>query len=345
MTSIENAAPRARRRRIAACAGLVAVLCLGALPARAGDLAAQCWSPAALAGRIEEKPPRRGGSASSQQAPQVRLAAFAPVPAAMRGAIRRVRLPKGQKLVALTFDFCEQPGEVAGYDGAIVDYLRANDLRATFFAGGKWLVSHAERAEQLLADARFEMASHGWAHRNVRGLDAVSLAAEVVGPQRAYEQTRARFADRRCVAADPAAMSRIPKRLSLYRFPYGACNPAALDALAANGLLAVQWDVSSGDASKATSPDAIVRNVLGSVRPGSIVLMHANGRGYNTAVALAKLVPQLRARGYRLVTVGELLASGTPEITPTCYDHRPGDTDRYDKLFQRPKGAPRATVN
>ncbi len=70
-----------------------------------------------------------------------RSSSFAPVPDALRGAIRRVELPKGRKLVALTFDLCEQPGEIAGYDGAVIDYLRAKTIKATLFAGGKWMRS------------------------------------------------------------------------------------------------------------------------------------------------------------------------------------------------------------
>jgi peptidoglycan/xylan/chitin deacetylase (PgdA/CDA1 family) len=254
------------------------------------------------------------------------------VPARLQGSIRRVALPPGKKLVALTFDLCEQPGEVAGYDGAIVDHLRAQGVRATFFVGGKWLLSHAGRAEQLIADAAFEIGSHGFAHRNVRGLAGAALADEIAGPQRAYEATRARLAARQCAARAPELMSRVAPRIGLYRFPYGACNAEALGALAANGLVAVQWDVSAGDASPGQSAAAIARAIVRSVRPGSIVLLHANGRGYNTADALPLLVPELRAQGYSFVTVSELMAAGRPEIAATCYDHRPGDTDRYDRL-------------
>ena len=50
-----------------------------------------------------------------------------------------VELPPGVKLVALTFDLCETDGSIAGYDGRIVDLLRAEDVKATFFAGGKWM--------------------------------------------------------------------------------------------------------------------------------------------------------------------------------------------------------------
>ena len=84
------------------------------------------------------------------------------------GAIRRVELPPGKKLVALTFDLCETPGETAGYDGGIVDILRARGIKATFFAGGQWMASHRTRTGQLLSDPLFEVGTHGWAHRNTR---------------------------------------------------------------------------------------------------------------------------------------------------------------------------------
>ena len=92
-------------------------------------------------------------------------------PAGALGAVRRVDLPPGKKLIALTFDLCEQPGEIAGYDGAIIDYLRHEGIRATFFAGGKWMRSHEERTQQLMADPPFELGNHAEAHRNLRLLD------------------------------------------------------------------------------------------------------------------------------------------------------------------------------
>jgi hypothetical protein len=70
--------------------------------------------------------------------------------------------------------------------------------------------------------------------------------------------------------------------------------------------------------------------VLAEARPGSIIVAHANGRGLRTAEALPLFVPQLRAKGFEFVTVGELLAAGEPEVAPTCYERRPGDNTRYD---------------
>ncbi|MCP6059486.1 polysaccharide deacetylase family protein, partial [Klebsiella pneumoniae] len=62
---------------------------------------------------------------------------------------------------------CEASSEISGYDGALVDYLRAENVAATFFAGGKWLMSHAERGDQLTADHTFEMGNHTWSHANL----------------------------------------------------------------------------------------------------------------------------------------------------------------------------------
>jgi peptidoglycan/xylan/chitin deacetylase (PgdA/CDA1 family) len=45
------------------------------------------------------------------------------------------------------------------------------------------------------------------------------------------------------------------------------------------------------------------------VRPGSVIVLHdANGRGLRTAATLDKVIPRLRERGYRVVTLSELRA-------------------------------------
>jgi peptidoglycan/xylan/chitin deacetylase (PgdA/CDA1 family) len=330
--------------------GLAAVVVglMSAAPAGAADKAgalAACWPQSALAGRPSERVIARGGPGHVQRIPAVTLAAATPVPANLRGAVRRVNLPKGRKLVALTLDLCEQPGEIAGYDGGIVDYLRANKIKATFFSGGHWLMTHAERGQQLIADPLFEIGSHGWGHRNVRGLTGRSLTDEIRGPLAAYAVQRETLITAQCTAPLPGLAASLPKRLGLYRFPYGACNPEALATLASEGMLAIQWDVSTGDASPAESAKGIADAMVNEVRPGSIILAHANGRGYHTAEALPIAIPKLRAKGYEFVTVSELMAAGEPVIVDTCYDRRPGDTDRYDYVFSRKPEASRATTS
>lgn len=319
----------------------IAIIALGstgvrpALGAETGGMQSACWPEKVLAMQPGEKTVVRGGPGHNQSIPNIALSPATPVAPHLRGAIRRVTLPKGRKLVALTLDLCEQPGEIAGYDGAIVDYLRANKVKATFFSGGHWLMTHGERGRQLITDPLFEIGSHGWAHRNARGLAGKALLDELRGPIAAYAVQRQALLAAQCAAPFPQLSASLPKRLGLYRFPYGACNGEALATLAAEGMLAIQWDVSTGDASPATSAKAIAAAMVDEVRPGSIILAHANGRGYHTAEALPIAIPKLRAKGYEFVTVSELLAAGEPVVVESCYDRRPGDTDRYDYVFAR----------
>lgn len=306
---------------------------LGSSSAVAGDSAVQaaCFAPAALTAVPGERQPARGiHTFDREPTPGVALAPFSPVPAPLRGAIRRVTLPKGEKLIALTFDLCEQHGEVAGYDGDIFDYLRAQNIHATLFAGGKWMRSHPVRTQQLISDPLFEIANHTEAHRNLRLIDGAALQTEITAPQRAYETARRQLSEAQCTAPVASAMAGIAPRLSLFRFPYGACNAASLNAVNDAGLLAIQWDLSSGDPDPRISAAALAKGIIQRVKPGSIIVSHGNGRGWNTAAALPLFVPKLKALGYQFVTVSELLARGTPVIASSCYDSKPGDTDRYD---------------
>lgn len=312
-----------------------AVLAATAHAADRTALRDRCWTPAALSGSVDEKKSTRGIYTYDQPPPAMTLAPYAPVPKEWRGAIRRVKLPPGKKLVALTFDMCELQGQVTGYDAALVNYLRANGIRATFFSGGKWMRSHSERTRQLMADPLFEIGNHAEAHRNLRLLTGNALVEEIEGPQGAYELQRAAFARAQCVRGDDGVES-IPPRIGLFRFPFGACNQASLDAVNDAGLLVIQWNLSTGDPVPAQSAQAIADAML-RAKPGAIIIAHGNGRGFHTAEALAIAIPQLKAQGYEFVTVSELLAQGTPEISATCYDSRPGDTDRYDMFFFNPR--------
>jgi peptidoglycan/xylan/chitin deacetylase (PgdA/CDA1 family) len=255
------------------------------------------------------------------------------------GAIRRVELPPGKKLVALTFDLCETPGEMAGYDGTIVDILRSRRIKATFFAGGQWMASHKVRTGQFLSDPLFEIGTHGWAHRNTRLIGGGDLKTEMLAPSVTYTAAWVELSRSQCAAGHAAAFSQIPRQPSLFRFPFGACNADGLRMAADYGLLPIQWDVSTGDPSPLQSARAIVESILRNARPGSIILMHANGRGYHTAEALPSAIAGLKAKGFEFVTVSELMAAGEPVITQACYDARPGDTNRYDFVLHR-KPAP-----
>ncbi len=293
-----------------------------------GGLASQCWAPADLAAKPGERIIVKLDGAPDTK-PVIR--AIQPAdPAPFAGSIRSVKIADGRKLIALTFDLCEAHGQITGYDGDIVDTLRKLGAKATFFAGGKWLLDHPERSQQLMADSAFELGNHNWSHANDRRVPPETTVREILRTQAAYELLRDQLGQNQCAVRQTAAYSQIPRRIGLYRFPYGACNADGLKAVAEQGLLEIQWDIAMADPVAAQSASMIVSEVMRKVHPGSIIIGHANGRGVHTNEALQILIPKLRAQGYQFVTVSELLAAGKPVIAQECYNEKPGDLDRYD---------------
>ena len=293
----------------------------------------QCWTPQALAGtEAELKHVHSRQSLDLGPLKQVTLPPATPIAPELRGSIRGVTLPPGEKLIALTFDLCEENGYVSGYDGRVVDLLRAQGIKATFFAGGKWMETHPERAQQLIADPLFEIGSHGLRHLDLSHAKEQTLGEEITLTEAAYARARTALTARQCFAG----AARPPQeRLTLFRFPYGRCNDKALAATADAGLIAVQWDLVTGDPDPRVSAKTIANTILTKAHPGAIVVAHANGRGRNTAAALAIALPKLKEQGYSFVTVSELLKAGKPVIAARCYQNNPGDMTRIARTSPR----------
>ncbi len=290
------------------------------------------WTEAELAGGPEDRHggPRSAPDDSPPARTEVRVAAES-LPENLRGAIRSVRLARETPLAALTFDLCELATKISGYDADVVNCLRSRGVRATFFAGGKWMRSHPEKALQLMADPLFELGNHAWTHGNLGVLRGQAVKDQLQWTQAQYELLREELAQRAAAVGLSQAMDSIPPRLRLFRFPYGRCCAESLDCAASLGLASIQWDVQAED--DALSPRIAARNAAARVQPGSILLLHANGVPKNTAAMLPILLDELQARGFGFVTVGELLSLGEPVRVEDCYNRTPGDTHVYDALY------------
>lgn len=247
-------------------------------------------------------------------------------------SIRSVKPFRDRKVIALTFDLCERTNEITGYDAKIVKYLRDNMVKSTFFAGGKWMRSHPDKTEQLMADPLFEVGNHSWSHANLRVANDKDIVKEILWTQVQYELLWEDL-ERRCKALGiDLEMSKIPRIPTVFRFPYGTCSPASLNALSQFGLAAIQWDVVTGDPAAGQTAENITKTVENQTKPGSIIVCHANGRGHGTAEALPRFIPDLRKRGFEFVTVSELLRLGQVDAYDECFELRPGDNHRYDKI-------------
>ncbi len=305
-----------------------------------------CWTPQQLAGSAPELATRRHLKPDPEPPPtwaiEAASGALRPLPKALAGSIRAVepRDPDA-RLIALTFDLCEQANERTGYDGRIVDWLRAHQIKATFFAGGKWMRSHPERAMQLMADPLFEVGNHAWTHGNLRLIEGDEARDQILWTQAEYQVLRHDLQARPCrLVAGARAMQQIPLWPRVFRFPYGTCNEASLGLVRSLGLPAIQWTIVTADPDKGRSAAAIAGAIREGVRQhrGAIVVAHANGHGWHTAASLPLFVPGLVEQGFRFVTLSELLGAGTPTAAEGCYELRPGDNLHYDKQFGRGTG-------
>ncbi len=292
------------------------------------------WTPEELMGKPEDKFAVQQTVSFNRNPPQraIPVTIQAPLNPELQHSIRRVAPIGGIKVIALTFDLCESATEKSGYDAHIVNYLRENSVKATFFAGGKWMLSHPDKTMQLMTDPLFEVGNHSWSHANFRTIDSGRMDTQILWTQAQYELLWEALREKVIAKQiDPSEMNKIPRTPLVFRFPYGACSPIALDKLKHYGLPAIQWDVVTGDPARGRSPLEIAQVILQQVRPGAIIICHANGRGYGTAASLPLFVPKLRALGYDFLTVSELLTHGPAVSSMECYELTPGDNLRYDR--------------
>lgn len=260
----------------------------------AGCVAAPAPAPPAPTPQISAPSPTPRPSASTGASDPT-----APAPVIAHG---RRDLPK----VALTFDADMTPaalrkldnGEVASYvNQEVIDQLRIRQVRATLFLVGLWMQRYPELTAELAADPLFEVGTHSWDHPAFVA-DCYGLPT-LPGPAMAQLTPTQDLLDR--LAGD--------RSTRLFRFP-GACHDdAALAAIGPAGVTAIHFDVAGADGFQ-RDPGVIAANVLQGVQNGSIVVLHMHGGNLApaTGAALPAIVDGLRAQGYQLVTVGELLA-------------------------------------
>jgi peptidoglycan/xylan/chitin deacetylase (PgdA/CDA1 family) len=250
----------------------------------AGGCSGRAPKPAALGG---DAAGRSGEPSAVNASPSGSLPATAPAAVAARLVFHgdeRVRK------VALTFDLCEVPSKPSGFDQKLVDVLIDENAPATFMMGGHWAETHAQDAKFLANVAFFEIGNHSYAHRHPTRITAEGFRREIEAAQAAITQVT----------------GRAPR---VFRFPYGEHDAVTVAKVASEGLVPVQWSVETGDPDPKVSAAAILGAVRHGTRNGSIIIMHANGRGWHSAEALPKVIAWLRGQGYELVTVSELLGT------------------------------------
>ena len=207
--------------------------------------------------------------------------------------------PPTLREVALTFD----DGPNAPYTDRILGVLEREHVHATFFVVGRAVVAYPATLRRMARDGD-AVGNHTWDHAHLVVLPRAAIRAEL---QR----------------TDDAVFRLTGRHTTLMRPPFGARDFAVLDEAKKLGYMVVMWSVPLPEDWEQPGVATIVRRVVDHVSDGSIIVLHDGnrgivcGRGVPAAtcdrtqdVAATKLIVEaLRARGYRFVTIPQLLAA------------------------------------
>ena len=206
------------------------------------------------------------------------------------------RVDTTERLVSLTFDDGPDPT----YTPRVIALLERYDGRGTFFLIG----SRASRYPHLVSaelEAGMELGNHTWSHVRQDLLSTAEMITQV-------ERT-------------DVILSEAGARSGLFRAPFGDMTAEQARALAQSGSLPIHWSIAVDHyvGGLGMSPSDAAESIASEVQRGDIILAHdaeigdpdvrdERRRAFQTLVLL---LPKLRASGFRLVPVTELLAAGS----------------------------------
>jgi peptidoglycan/xylan/chitin deacetylase (PgdA/CDA1 family) len=202
--------------------------------------------------------------------------------------------------IALTFD--DGPGP---YTPGVLDVLEREHVAATFFVIGEELRYFSASTAREIRDG-FVIGDHTETHPMMAQLSKHDQHEEL------FEQ-----------AARIELLG--GRRPQLFRPPYGSFDATTFHLLHQMHMLMVLWSVDTDDYEQ-PGVAAIVHNALEGAKPGAIILMHdAGGDRSETIEALPTIIRELRKRGFRLVTVPQLLIDDPPPAGQPLPQNLSGD--------------------
>jgi peptidoglycan-N-acetylglucosamine deacetylase len=196
--------------------------------------------------------------------------------------------------IALTFD--DGPGP---YTPQVLGVLEREDAPGTFFEIGEEDRYFGAATSQLVAHD-LPIGDHTFSHPQLPSLSEADQRSQILDETKAIGRYGAPF----------------PR---LFRPPYGSWNKTTLALTQQYHMLTVLWTVDTSDWQR-PGVQSIIHTAVSGARPGAIILMHDGGGDRSeTVAALPKVIHDLRQRGYRLVTVPQLLVDNPPPQDQSGY--------------------------
>src|SRR6266436_5992345 len=188
--------------------------------------------------------------------------------------------------VAMTFD----DGPSAKLTPKLLDLLAAHHIKATFFLIGQNVDKKHDIVAREVREGH-EVANHSWSHPNLGKMSDNGVRSQL---------RRTDDAIRKAIGNSPTLM----------RPPYGSISVRQKKWINQEfGYKIVLWDVDPLDWRR-PGPSVVCNRIIKMARAGSIILAHDIHPG--TIEAMPCVLNQLEAKGFKFVTVSELIAMQTP---------------------------------
>lgn len=217
--------------------------------------------------------------------------------------IKDAPVPVSEKVIALTFDDGPWPETTE----QILATLKQENVKATFYMVGQPLKSFPEIGKKVLADGHV-IANHTLHHW--------------------YKQMSPLVAQREIEDTAKIIKEVLNVETDYFRPPGGILTNGLVAYAETQNQSVNMWSVDSGDSNpKRPSSEAILATILAGATPGGIVLMHDGGGSHgNTAKAVPQIIANLRAQGYKFVTITELLELSSSLAQPPTAQGSPTHT-------------------
>ncbi|MBN9656087.1 polysaccharide deacetylase family sporulation protein PdaB [Halobacillus sp. GSS1] len=192
--------------------------------------------------------------------------------------------------VALTFNISWGTEKV--HD--VLKQLEANKAQATFFVSGEWAERHPDIIKAI-HEGKHEIGMMGYKYESYLERKPAQVQQDMNQAKEAFEKLGF-------------------EEIKWIRPPHGHMDKEVLKLIENEGMQAVQWSINPRDWEN-PGTNTIIDTVLNEGSEGDIILMHASDSVKQTAKALEVILPGLKQKGLKFVSITELVSGTESETT------------------------------
>jgi probable sporulation protein (polysaccharide deacetylase family) len=167
----------------------------------------------------------------------------------------------------------------------MLEILKNEQVKATFFFDGTWLNKHLDLAKKIAQDGH-ELSNHAYSHRNMSQLSQQKVMEEITKTQ-------------------DILVNQLHVKNHLFAPPSGDFNQQTIDIAKKMGLYTVLWTLDTVDW-KNPGAEAIIQKINHQLVPGALILMHPT---QSSSQALETMIQNIKQKNMFFGTVSELISS------------------------------------